>query len=375
MDGGKKSGYKFGLINVGAPAGGTNAANASYVKAALYDGHQVVAFEDGFTGMLDNKVKHMKWTDVDGWNAQGGSGIGVSRTTPDADFRRVADAIRHHNISALLIVGGFEAYNSLLQLYEAREEFEEFRIPMVQIVSTMSNNVPGSWISLGADTTLNCIVESCDRLRQSASSSENRVFIVETMGGKCGYLATMAGIAGAADTAYIFEEKTTLADLKSNIEHLKRKLTNAKSRRGLILRTENFNDNYSTDFMHRLYKEEGKGSFESRTCVLGHTQQGGTPSPFDRIMGTRYGIRAFKFLLEKANVHKSEEGIVRTSEEDTACVLGLIRNTSQFTPVVQLKEGTDFKNRLPKQCWWMNVRPLLKVLANYHVIYHREDNL
>ena len=369
----QNTGYNFGLLNCGAPAGGINAANASFVKAALCHGHQVIGIEDGFAGLLDNRVHRMEWHEVSDWSSLGGSKLGVSRMTPNEDLEKLKDRFREHQLSALFIVGGFEAFVSLLQLYEARDKYEEFCIPIVLVPATMSNNVPGCWLSLGADTTLNCIVESCDRLRQSAGSRQNGLFIVETMGGKCGYLATMAGIAAAADSAYILEEKITLTGLKHNIEHLKSKFENAKSRRGLVLRTEHCNPNYSTDFISRLYNEEGKGLFSTRTCVLGHVQQGGTPTPFDRLSGTRSGIRAFKFLLEKIETNKDEFGVIKATGEESACVLGLIKNQSQFTPVIKLKDKADFKNRLPTECWWMSIRPLLRVLAHYEVMYHREE--
>lgn len=255
----------------------------------------------------------------------------------------------------------------------------ELCIPMLVIPATMSNNVPGCWLSLGADTTLNCIVESCDRLRQSASSSTNGLFIVETMGGKCGYLATMAGIAAGGDSAYITEEPFTLADLKSNIDHLKRKFQNVVySRKGLVLRAEHCNENYSTEFMKQIYDEEGKGLFETNKCVLGHVQQGGPPSPFDRISGARSGLRAYQYLKAKIDAYKNSSGEVYATSSDTACVLGLVKNHSKFTPINELKFRADFENRLPKDCWWLNIRPLLSILANYHIPssnYHREAEL
>lgn len=368
-------GYNFCLVNCGAPAGGINAANASFVKSVLYGGHEVCGVKNGFQGLIENKIHKVKWNDVELWSGTGGSKLGIARQTPDKDFETISKRFKEHNIGALLIVGGFEAFTSLLQLYEAREEYKEFCIPMVLIPATMSNNVPGCWLSLGADTTLNCIVESCDRLRQSSSSASS-LFIVETMGGKCGYLATMAGIAAGADSAYIFEEAFNLGDLKDNIDHLKRKFSNLSySKRGLVLRSEGCNQNYSSDFMMQLYDEEGKGLFTAKKCVLGHVQQGGDPSPFDRISGARSGLRAYQFLKDKLDQSKDSSGCVYATSSDSACVLGLIKNSSKFTPINELKFRCDFKNRLPKECWWMNIRPLLGILAQYQKTYRREDEL
>lgn len=99
--------------------------------------------------------------------------------------------MRAHRINALLIIGGFEAYLGLLELSAAREKHEEFCVPMVMVPATVSNNVPGSDFSIGADTALNTITDTCDRIKQSASGTKRRVFIIETMGGFCGYLANM----------------------------------------------------------------------------------------------------------------------------------------------------------------------------------------
>ncbi|XP_065652484.1 ATP-dependent 6-phosphofructokinase, muscle type isoform X2 [Hydra vulgaris] len=367
-----KQGYTLGVINVGAPAGGMNAAVRSFVRTALYHGHTVLGITNGFDGLLENSVHTMTWSEVDKWTEIGGCMLGVTRTLPDNDLEKIHRRLKEHHIDGLFIVGGFEAFVSLIQLTEARSSYSAFRIPMVLVPATMSNNVPGTWFSLGADTTLNVIVECCDKIRQSAGSTARSVFIVETMGGKCGYLPTMAAIAAGADSAYIFEECLTLEELKRNIDHLKNKFTNSGLRRGLVLRSEHCNSNYTTDFITRLYSEEGKKLFVVRSNVLGHIQQGGSPSTFDRLYGTRYGVKALHFLLQKIEEAKDEYGLVNATSSDSSCVLGHIKNHSQFTPVLDLKDKADFKNRLPKHYWWKRTRPLLKVLAQYKVMFARE---
>ncbi|XP_077799166.1 ATP-dependent 6-phosphofructokinase, platelet type isoform X2 [Macaca mulatta] len=122
----------------------------------------------------------------------------------------------------------------LLELSAAREKHEEFCVPMVMVPATVSNNVPGSDFSIGADTALNTITDTCDRIKQSASGTKRRMFI-KTMGGYCGYLANMGGIAAGADAAYIFEEPFDIEDLQSNVEHLTEKIKTT-IHRGLVLR-------------------------------------------------------------------------------------------------------------------------------------------
>uniref|UniRef100_A0A672K9Q5 ATP-dependent 6-phosphofructokinase, muscle type-like n=1 Tax=Sinocyclocheilus grahami TaxID=75366 RepID=A0A672K9Q5_SINGR len=118
------------------------------------------------------------------------------------------------------------------------------------------------------------------------------------MGGYCGYLATMAGLSAGADAAYIYEERFGIRDLERNVEHLVEKMKTTV-KRGLILRNENCNSNYTTDFIFNLYSEEGKGVFDCRKNVLGHMQQGGTPTPFDRNFATKMGAKAVLWLTEK----------------------------------------------------------------------------
>ncbi|XP_077799155.1 ATP-dependent 6-phosphofructokinase, platelet type-like isoform X2 [Macaca mulatta] len=122
----------------------------------------------------------------------------------------------------------------LLELSAAREKHEEFCVPMIMVPATVSNNVPGSDFSIGADTALNTITDTCDRIKQSASGTKRRMFI-KTMGGYCGYLANMGGIAARADAAYIFEEPFDIEDLQSNVEHLTEKIKTT-IHRGLVLR-------------------------------------------------------------------------------------------------------------------------------------------
>eukprot|EP00111_Clytia_hemisphaerica_P003406 TCONS_00009726-protein len=370
----KMGGYTFVIMNIGAPAGGMNAAVSAFVRSALYDGHKVLGVKDGFEGLLTDEVHYMTWSEVDMWAGLGGSRLGVTRTLPGKHLNEVSQVFKNHNVKGLLIIGGFEAFHSLVQLTDAREQYKEFCIPMVLVPATMSNNVPGTWFSLGADTTLNVIVESCDRIRQSASSSRDRVFIVETMGGKCGYLATMAAIAGGANAAYIFEDHFTMVDLKKNIQQLVHRIKNSEFQHsGLILRAENCNENYTTDFITRLYAEEGKGVFTTRQNVLGHVQQGGVPTPFDRLCGTRQAFKSLNFLVEQIEKHLDEEGNVCTTTKESSCILGHIKNHSQFVPISDLKEKTDFVNRLPKEQWWRSIQKLLKIFARYEIAYDRED--
>uniref|UniRef100_A0A3B1J9C1 Phosphofructokinase, platelet n=1 Tax=Astyanax mexicanus TaxID=7994 RepID=A0A3B1J9C1_ASTMX len=241
------SSFNVAVLNVGAPAAGMNAAVRSAVRVGITEGHTMFAVQDGFEGFSKGQINEIKWGDVGGWTGQGGSLLGTKRTLPANHLNKIAEQMRIHNINALLVIGGFE---------------------------------------------------TCDRIKQSASGTKRRVFIIETMGGYCGYLATVGALAAGADAAYIYEEPFTIRDLQTNVEHLTEKMKTG-IQRGLVLRNESCNENFTTDFIYQLYSEEGKGVFDCRKNVLGHMQQGGAPSPFDRNFGTKIAAKAIQWISKK----------------------------------------------------------------------------
>lgn len=357
-------GLTLAVMHVGAPACGMNAAVRSFVRNCIYRGDTVLGIHDGMEGFISGNIVNMEWSDVTGWVAQGGAFLGTKRTLPGDKKAEIAARIKQFNIQGLLIIGGFEAYQAGLEIYEGRAQFPEFCIPLVVIPATISNNVPGTDFSLGSDTALNEITEICDRIRQSAQGTKRRVFVIETMGGYCGYLSTLAGLAGGADAAYIYEEKFSIKDLQQDVYHMASKMTGG-IQRGLILRNEKANDNYNTDFIYRLYSEEGKGLFTARMNVLGHMQQGGSPTPFDRNMGTKMAAKCLHWLVE--SIQKGPANL-----PDSACLLGIVKRQYKFSPLEDLKAQTNFAQRIPKQQWWMKLRPLLRILAKHESTYEEE---
>nr|KAF6478311.1 phosphofructokinase, liver type [Molossus molossus] len=361
----EKTQFCLAILNVGAPAAGMNAAVRSAVRTGISQGHRVCVVHDGFEGLAKGQVQEVGWHDVAGWLGRGGSMLGTKRTLPKSYMEKIVENIRKHNIHALLVIGGFEAYEGVLQLVEARGCYEELCIVMCVIPATISNNVPGTDFSLGSDTAVNAAMESCDRIKQSASGTKRRVFIVETMGGYCGYLATVTGIAVGADAAYIFEDPFNIQELKANVEHMTEKMK-TEIQRGLVLRNEKCHEHYTTDFLHNLYSSEGKGVFDCRTNVLGHLQQGGAPTPFDRNYGTKLGVKALLWMSEKLRaVYRN--GRVFANAPDSACVIGLQKKAVAFSPVTELKKDTDFEHRMPREQWWLNLRLMLKMLAHYRI--------
>ncbi|KAK6959647.1 ATP-dependent 6-phosphofructokinase [Biomphalaria glabrata] len=362
------------IMNIGAPACGMNAAVRSFVRISLTKGFRVLGIHDSFDGLIRNEVYPMTWTEVQGWAGKGGSFLGTKKQwAHDVGVGKIALKFAEFKLDGLMIVGGFEAFHSAYQLAEARESFPSLCIPIVVIPCTISNNIPGSDFSLGADTALNEITDICDRIKQSATGTKRRVFVAETMGGYCGYLATLAGLASGADAAYIYEERFNVMDLKQDVEHLKDKIQNAGVQRGLVLRNEMANENYTTDFINRLFSEEGSPVFTTRMNVLGHMQQGGYPSPFDRNYGTKMAAKGVEWLSEMVEKYTDEKGNVRTGNADTVVLLGMLRRHLTFTPVTELAEETDFDKRIPKEQWWLKLRPLLRILAKHSVVSYEVE--
>ena len=133
-------------------------------------------------------------------------------------------------------------------------------------------------------------------------------------------------------------------------------------------------NNYNRHF--RLYQEEGKGIFTTRQNVLGHMQQGGKPSPFDRNMGTKMASKAFKWLIEQLetpNVFDPSTSKVYTKDKNSVCLLGLRSRSYQFQPLQDLKKETDFTYRRWKHIWWKQIRSIMRILAQHDSTYTAES--
>ncbi|KAI9010016.1 6-phosphofructokinase [Phycomyces nitens] len=366
---------RIGIVHMGAPAGGMNAATRTAVRYALNRGHTPFAVYNGFPGLVHGSIEELTWIGVDGWISHGGSELGTNRAVPgeDVDMGMVAYQLQKFNIQALMIVGGFEAFSALIKLEEAREKYPSLCIPIGLIPATVSNNVPGTDFSLGSDTSLNAIVNACDSIMQSARSSRRRVFVVEVQGGKSGYLAVEGGLATGANTVYIPEEGIKLERLQSDVRHLMALYLDDdadKSEGRIILRNEKASKTYTTDVISNILKDEGRGLFDSRTAVLGHIQQGNTPSPLDRIHATRLAMRCVDFIekhtaaaLEKAHLLGEPVPIELTTVPESIAVVGLIGAEVHFPSVEELLPKADLANRKPTKAWWFEHRNLVDLLS------------
>lgn len=364
----------FGVMHVGAPCGGMNAAVRSFVRNCILLGHQPYAIHSGVEGFAEGDIHPMTWESVNGWAPKGGAMLGTKRTLPTGKIDAIAEQITAKNLQGLLIIGGFEAYSTALSFADARTGYPAFRIPIVILPATISNNVPGTDFSLGSDTAINTITEICDKLRQSAAGTKQRVFIVELMGGFCGYLTSMSALASGSDIAYIHEDPFAMKEIMHDLTVLKEKISENKIQTGLILRNEKANLEYTTQNLTRIYTEEGKGVFTVRHNVLGHMQQGGSPSPFDRNMGTELAAKATHWIVQKAEANLYN-GKVITQDKDSATLLGIQKRSQHFLPVQNLKEETDFEHRRPYNQWWFQMRAMMKMLVHHHSIEVKVDDL
>ncbi|KKY27061.1 putative 6-phosphofructokinase alpha subunit [Phaeomoniella chlamydospora] len=364
---------RIAIVHVGAPAGGMNAATRAAVAYCLTRGHTPLAIHNGFPGLCrhhDDKplgsVREVSWIDADGWVNEGGSEIGTNRSLPSEDMATTAKCFERYKFDALFVVGGFEAFTAVSELRKARSEYPAFRIPLVVLPATVSNNVPGTEYSLGSDTCLNTLIQFCDAIRQSASSTRRRVFVIETQGGRSGYIATMAGLAIGALCVYIPEEGINIKMLSRDIDFMRENFANDKgaSRAGkIILRNEKASETYTTEFIADMIKEEAKGKFESRAAVPGHYQQGGRPSPMDRVRALRMSIRCMEFIEEFIGKSKNEIA----ADPRSASVIGVQGSQVLFSPMGGENglesQSTDWKDRRPKDEFWLKIKDTVDILS------------
>lgn len=363
---------KIAIVHVGAPAGGMNPATRAVVSWCYAHDYVPYAIQNGFPGLCrhhaDNpsSVKVIPWVEADSWVNLGGSEMGTNRGLPSVDMPTTAKCFEKYGFDGLLIIGGFEGFTALSELRKAREQFPSLRIPMVLLPATISNNVPGSEYSLGSDTCLNALANFCDVVRQSASSSRRRVFVIETQGGQSGYVATLAGLCVGAYAVYTPEEGIKLDMLARDITTLRGLFVNDRgvSHAGkVILRNECASDTYTTTTIAQIIREESGGHFETRSANPGHYQQGGKPSAMDRVRALRMGVKCVEHLSSFSD--SSSDEIM--NDENSAAVIGS-RGSGILVSAMGGPEGleekeTDWQARRPKNEFWRPLDTYINLLS------------
>ena len=341
---------RIAVVHSGGPAPGMNTAVRAAVRLGLDRGHSLLAVRNGFQGLRSGDVQEMGWMDVSGWVSEGGAEIGTNRYIPDGEgIAEIAAQIAEHRIDGLLMAGGWAGYRAAHELHRHRTQYPALEIPIACMPMTINNDVPGTELSIGSDTALNTIVSNIDKIRRSAVATR-RVFVVEVMGRSCGYLALMSGVASGADRIYLPEDGITLDDLTADIHALRGKFRSGR-RLGLIFRSEGADPVYTTEFVTSLFEKEGGDLFDARQVILGHVQEGGDPSPFDRIHATGLAARCIEFLCEQL-----------TSGSRASAMVGFQAGRIQFTDLATYPTLVDEKHRRPVEQFWMARRQLATVM-------------
>ena len=342
---------RLAVLHGGGPAPGMNTAVRVAVRVGVDRGHNMLTVRDGFRGLGRGDIDEMDWMSVTGWVSRGGAELGTSRfAATDDDLEAIAAQMESHRIDGLLMVGGWSGYQAAHELHARRHDYPAFAIPIVCLPASINNDLPGSELSIGADTALNNIVSDVDKIKQSAVAS-GRCFVVEVMGRDCGYLALMSGLATGAERVYLPEEGISLQDLQTDLGNLREGFGHGK-RLGLIIRSEHADPVYTTSFIKALFQREGGDLFNVREAILGHIQQGGDPSPFDRIQATRLASKCVEYLIEQA--------VVETPE---IAFIGLRKGKVQFTSLSKFPSLIEPGVHRPLEQGWMALRPVAQVMA------------
>lgn len=352
---------RLAVMNAGSPAPGMNTAVRAVVRLGVDKGHTILGISHGFKGLAKGDIKELDWKSVNGWAIRGGAELGSNRYVPQAsDFYAIARNLEENKVDALLMIGGWDGYLGMLEMYNRRETFPAFNIPMICLPASINNGLPGAELSVGSDTALNSIIEAVDKIKQSAVASR-RTFVVEVMGRYCGYLALMSALATGAERVYLHEEGVSLVDLVHDVQQLRDGFAQGK-RVGLMIRNELANPIYTTSFISALFEEEGGDLFDVRQAILGHLQQGGNPSPFDRIMAARFANDCIDFF----------EAHVAQDDPAAACI-GLVEGAMRFTEFRDLPRMMDMEAARPKKQWWMDLRHIASIMAQPAPNPHKDN--
>lgn len=342
---------RIAILHGGGPAAGMNTAALTAIRIGLDHGHTMLGVSDSFQGLIRGKMKEMDWMSVGGWVNIGGAELGTNRKPlSGTDYYAIARTIEEQKIDALLMIGGWSGYQGIYDMYKRRSDFSAFNIPMVCLPATINNNLPGTERSVGSDTALNNIVQVVDKIKQSAVASK-RCFVVEVMGRHCGFLALVSGIATGAERVYLHEEGVKLRDLQKDLENLVEGFSEGK-RLGLMIRNERANSLYTTGFMAALFEEEGGDLFDVRQAILGHLQQGGDPSPYDRILAIRLARLCTEYLIKEC-----------LDNNKPASFIGLQKGKVEFVDMARWPEMVDNEFQRPQKQWWMNLRYIAKMMS------------
>jgi 6-phosphofructokinase 1 len=298
---------RVGVLTGGGDCPGLNAVIRAVTRRSLTRGHEVVGVREGWRGLVEGRFGALGAREISGILPRGGTIIGTSRTNPYKLDGGVDDVRQNfEELDALVAIGGEDTLGVAARLYE------EHRLPIVGVPKTIDNDLSGTDYTFGFDTAVWICTEAIDRLHTTAES-HNRVMVVEVMGRHTGWIAVVSGIAGGADVILIPERPVDIDEVVGDI----RKRHARGKNFSIVVVSEGCElpgaeDKGEVDqFGHKLLAKRGVGEtlgnqieertgFETRVTVLGHTQRGGSPTPRDRVLATRFGLKAAD-LVEAGN--------------------------------------------------------------------------
>jgi 6-phosphofructokinase 1 len=279
---------RIGVLTSGGDGPGLNPCIRAVVRTALTHGLEVMGIKRGYVGLIGGEIDPMDARSVGGIIGRGGTILGTARSPEFMTPQGQREALRNLNrfgIEGLVVIGGNGSLTGALKLHEQG-------VAVVGLPGTIDNDLSGTDMTIGVDTTLNTILDAIDKIKDTASSHQ-RAFLIETMGRDCGYLALMGSIAGGAELVLIPEIETSLDDVA--------KVLSDAYVRGkahcIIIVAEGWRPGTQA-LVGYLKERQDELGFEVRTTVLGHVQRGGSPSAYDRILATRLGAEAVDALSE-----------------------------------------------------------------------------
>ena len=303
---------KLGVLTGGGDCPGLNAVIRAVSRRSFDRGYDVVGVREGWRGLVDGRFEPLGPREISGILPRGGTIIGTSRTNPfkiEGAVERVLENFAVAGLDALVAIGGEDTLGVAARLHA------EHGFPVVGVPKTIDNDLSATDYTFGFDTAVWVCTEAIDRLHTTAES-HNRVMVVEVMGRHTGWIAVMSGIAGGADVILIPEQPVTVEDA---CEELEKRHRHGKDF-SIVVVSEGYELTYASgehreitrdgedEFGHVRFGGVGEAlageieertGFETRVTVLGHVQRGGSPTPRDRVLATRYGLKAADLVDEE----------------------------------------------------------------------------
>lgn len=300
---------KIGILTGGGDCPGLNSVIRAVVRKAIMEGYTVIGIRNGWKGLIEDDTIALNINSVSGILPKGGTILGTSRTNPykkEGDLQNLTENYRKLGLDALIAVGGEDTLGVAAKL------IKDGITNIVGVPKTIDNDLSCTDYTFGFDTAINTAMECIDKLHTTAES-HHRIIVVEVMGRYAGWIATEAGIAGGADIILIPELPIDIEEVCGLIKkrHQRGKLFSivvvaegAKFKEGTLVKQEEKLDEFGHIRLGGIGENlageiEKKTGFETRVSVLGHIQRGGTPTAFDRVLATRFGVRAVELVKDK----------------------------------------------------------------------------